>query len=158
MAVGDVVQAEVRRGLPRLVGTRLQAYVPIRQEVLDQVLRLAPGVPGDVAIEIGADRQVQVRYGVFHANGRLSAGFTGSVPRVTLELASQLVAWGLQRVPLPPFVTVRGRAVQVDLTRVPALADLAPLWRHVDAVAFASVVGRLDVRIDVQVQATERMP
>ena len=156
MPVMDVLRAEVARGLPRLQGARVTAAVPVRQAVLDDVLRLVPGVPADLAIDIGADRQVQVRYGVFHANGRLASGFTGAAPRLTFELASQLVAWGMQRLPLPPFVAVRGRLVLVDLTRVPALADLAPLWRHVDAVSFASVAGRLDVRIDVHVQPPDR--
>jgi hypothetical protein len=152
----DVLHAEVRRGLPRLDGAQLQALLPIRQAVLDDVLRMVPGVPGDLTIDLGADRQVQVRYGMFHANGRLAAGFTGNAPRVTVELASQLVAWGLQRLPLPPFVAVRGRLVHIELTRVPALVDLAPLWRHVDAVTFTSVAGRLDVRVEVRVQSPER--
>lgn len=156
MPVLDVVRDEVTRGLPHLDGARLQALVPVRQAVLDQVLRLVPGAPADLAVELGPNRQVQVRYGMFHANGRLAAGFTGAAPVVGLELASQLVAWGLQRLSLPPFVAVRGRLVHIDLTRVPALADLAPLWRHVDAVTFASVAGRLDVRVEVLVQAPER--
>jgi hypothetical protein len=156
MSVVDVLQAEVRRGLPRLDGTQVRALLPVRQTVLDDMLRMAPGVPADLSIELGADRQVQVRYGMFHANGRLAAGFSGTAPRVTVELASQLVALGLQRLSLPPFVAVRGRLVHVDLMRVPALADLAPLWRHVDAVTFTSVAGRLDVQVEVRVQSPER--
>lgn len=156
MPVLDVLRAEVTRGLPRLSGARLTADVPIRQAVLDEVLRMVPGVPADLAVEIGADRHVQVRYGVFHANGRLAPRFTGTAPHLTLELASQLVAWALQRLPRPPFVGVQGRVVRVDLSRVPALALLAPLWRHVDAVSLTSTAGRLDVRIDVHVQAPER--
>lgn len=156
MSVLDIVRDEVARGLPHLEGARVQALVPIRQAVLDQVLRMVPGAPADLSVSLGADRQVQVRYGVFHANGRLTAGFTGAVPLVSFELASQLVAWGLQRLSLPPFVAVRGRLVQIDLTRVPALADLVPLWRHVDAVTFSSAAGRLDVRVDVSCRAPER--
>ena len=150
------ITSPLRRGLPRLDGTQVRALLPLRQAVLDDVLRMAPGVPADLSIDLGAQRQVQVRYGMFHANGRLAAGFTGSAPRVTVELASQLVAWGLQRLSLPPFVAVRGRLVHVDLTRVPALADFAPLWRHVDAVTFTSVAGRLDVHVEVRVQSPER--
>lgn len=157
MSLVDVLQAELRRGLPHLDGTQVQAFLPLRQAVLDDVLRMAPGVPPDLSIDIGADRQVQVRYGMFHANGRLAAGFPGSAPRLSVELASQLVAWGLQRLSLPAFVAVRGRTVHVDLMRVPALADLAPLWRHVDAVTFTSVAGRLDVHVEARVQSTERI-
>lgn len=156
MPILDVARDEVTRGLPRLAGAQVRAMLPVRQAVLDDVLRMVPGVPADLSIDLGADRQVQVRYGMFHANGRLAAGFTGRAPRLTVELASQLVAWGLQRLPLPPFVAVRGRLVQVDLTRVPALTDLAPLWRHVDAVTFTSAAGRLDVHVEVRVQSPGR--
>lgn len=156
MPLADVLRAEVLGGLRRLRGARVSAVVPVRQAVLDEVVRLVPGLPPDLAIALGGERHVQVRYGVFHANGRLAPGFSGRAPSLTVELASQLVAWGLQRLSLPPFVAVRGRLVHVDLTRVPALADLAPLWPHVEAVSFASIPGRLDVRLDLHVTADER--
>ena len=151
MPVLDVLQAELATGLPRLTGTRVIADVPVRQTVLDQVLPLLPGVPPDVRVDIGVDRQVQLRYGVFHANGRLAPRLTGDNPVLTFELASQLVAWGLQRLSLPPFVRVSGRLVHVHLTRVPGLVPMAPLWRHLESLTFTSVPGRLDVRMAIHV-------
>lgn len=156
MALMAVLERELRAGCPRLEGTRALATIPIRQALVDDLLSIVPGVPADLTLTLGADRQVQVRYGVFHANGRLAPGFAGDSPRLTLELASQLVAWGLQRLPLPPFVAVHGRQVHVDLRRVPALAPLAPVWPHVESVSFTSIAGRLDVRVAVHVRRPER--
>lgn len=147
----EVLEAELAAGLPRLAGTQVVAHVPVRQGVIAELLPLLPGVPPDVTVEIGADRHVQVRYGVFHANGRLAPRITGDSPVLIFELASQLVAWGLQRLPLPPFVRVSGRLVQVHLLRVPALATVAPVWRHLESLTFTSVPGRLDVRLMVHV-------
>lgn len=147
---------ELRAGCPRLEGAQVLATIPIRQALVDELLTLVPGVPDDLSLTLGPDRQVQVRYGVFHANGRLSPAFGGESPRLTLELASQLVAWGLQRLPLPPFVAVQGRLIHVDLQRVPALAPLAPVWPHVQSVSFTSIAGRLDVRVAVHVRRLER--
>jgi hypothetical protein len=148
MGVADVLGAEVSAGLPRLRGGRVAVRLPLRQSVIDEVLRLAPGVPADLAIDVGDDRRVQVRYGVFHANARLHpTAVLAPTPIILLELASQLVAWGLRRAPLPPFVRIAGRQLEIHLADVPALRDVAPLWRHVEQVTFDSTPGLLDVRV-----------
>lgn len=152
MRIPDVLDAELRAGLPRLRGLTAVADVPLRQPVLDEVLRLAPGLPADLRVEIGGEGQLRVRSGLFHAHVRLAPALTLSPrPRLTLELASQLVAWGLRAVPLPPFVEVTGRLVHVDLTGVPALRPLAQVWPHVEQVTLRSVPGRLDIRLTVRV-------
>ena len=152
MGLLEMVRAELHGGLPRLTGTHAVVALPLRQAVLNEVLRLIPGVPPDLVIEIGSHRHVLVRYGVFHANARLAPALTtGPAPVLALELASQLVAWGLQRAPLPRFVRIAGRRVNVHLAEIPALREFAPLWRHAEQVSFDSAPGRLDVRATLHV-------
>lgn len=152
MAVADVLLAEVRDGLQRVRGAHVSLFVPVRQRVLERVLGLSPGVPPDLVVAIGDERRLQIRYGVFHANVLLHpTAVLSPAPVVTLELASQLVAWGLRRVALPPFVRVSGRLLRIHLAEVPALAAAAPLWRHVEQIAFDTIPGRLDVRVALDV-------
>ncbi len=150
--LAETIRLEMAAGLPRLHGGRVDVHVPIRQPAVDTILRLIPGVPGDLAVEIGDDRHVQVSYGVFRAGARLhQAAVAGPAPVVVLSLASQLVAWGLRAVALPPFVRVAGRDIEIHLAAVPALRDLAPAWRHVSGITFDSTPGRLDVRVSVDI-------
>jgi hypothetical protein len=153
MALLDLLLDELAAGLPHLQGAAITAELPVRQEVLDRLLVMTPGLPRDLRVEIGPDRQLLVRVGPFHANARLAPALTLSPsPRLTVELASQLVAWGLRAVSLPPFVELAGRLVHVHLAMVPALRSLAPLWPHLTEVGFASAPGRLDVRVAVRVR------
>ncbi|HTU99776.1 MAG TPA: hypothetical protein VMF13_04505 [Luteitalea sp.] len=152
MEIGRIVAAEIESGLPRLRGLTARADIPVTQAVLDEALRLAPGLPRDLRVEIGADRQLLIRVGPVHANARLAPGLSlGPRPRLTIELASQLVAWGLRAVTLPSFVSVEGRLVHVDLASVPALRPAAPWWPHLQQVTFTSTHGRLAVHAAVQV-------
>lgn len=152
MGLSELLQTELQGGLPHVRGGRADMYLPIRQGVIDTVLRLLPGVPADMVVAIGPERRVQVRYGVFHVNARLhrSVAFVPG-PVVVLELASQLVAWGLRSAPLPPFVRLNGRQMEVHLAEVPALRPVAALWRHVQGITFDSTPGQLDVRVAVEV-------
>lgn len=154
MGLSDVVVGELRLGLPRLVGARLRAAVPVYRAVVQDVLPLLPGLPAGVAVAFGADQQVQVRYGSFFANAVLRPEITlRPSPVVTLELASQLVAWGLQRASLPPFVRVSGRLVHIWLAEIPALADLAGLWPHVDRLTCTSSPSGFDLRTELHIKA-----
>jgi hypothetical protein len=149
----DLLLDELAAGLPHLQGAAITAEVPVRQEVLDRLLVMTPGLPRDLRVEIGPDRQLLVRVGPFHANARLAPALTLSpTPRLTVELASQLVAWGLRAVSLPPFVELAGRLVHVHLATVPALRSLAPLWPHLAEAAFTSAPGQLDVRLTIRVR------
>lgn len=154
MGLSDLLVGELQSGLPRLVGARVRAAVPVSHAVVQDVLPLLPGLPTGVAVAFGADQQVQVRYGSFFANAVLRPEITmRPLPVVTLELASQLVAWGLQRAPLPPFVRVSGRLVQIWLAEIPALADLASLWPHVDRLTCTSTPSGLELRTDLHIKA-----
>jgi hypothetical protein len=152
MSLKDRLLAEVRAGLPRLRGTMLTGVVPVRRDVMDDVLPLLPGWPAGVRVALAADQHVQVQYGSLHANARLHRAVAlRPSPVVTIELASQLVAWGLRRAPLPPFVRVSGRLVQVWLAEIPALSDMAPLWPHLAHATCTSTPGGLELAFGLHV-------
>lgn len=156
MALLDCLRAELDTGAPRLRGAEVRARIPLRQAVLDQLLARTPGLPQGVAVVLGTDGRLQVQYGAFHANARLrSAATLRPRPEVTLELASQLVAWGLARVTLPSFVRVEGRLVRVALDQGP-LAVLRPYWAHVRALSFRSLQDGLE--IDVEIRVSGELP
>lgn len=153
MALLDRLRAELDDGAPGLRGTLVRARIPVRQALVDDLLLRAPGIPPGVGVVLGADGQVQVRYGAFHANARLRPEATiRPRPEVTLELASQLVAWGLKRVALPSSVRVDGRLVRVALDEGP-LAVWRPYWSHVRALSFRS--GQDGLSIDLEIRITE---
>jgi hypothetical protein len=159
MALSDLLVGELRSGLTRLVDTRVSAVVPVYRTVVQELLPLVPGLPAGVAVSLGADQHVQVRFGSFFANAALRPDIiVRPAPVVTLELASQLVAWGLQRASLPPFVRVSGRLVQIWLAEIPALADMAPLWPHVDRLTCTSTPSGLEIRADLHIKATGEPP
>lgn len=154
MNLRELVEAELGTGLVRLQGTRVEAMMPVSQALIDEVLPLLPGVPANLAVTLGADQLVQVRYGAFHAEARVRPEVTFAPgPVVTLDLASQLVAFGLRRLALPPFVRVSGRAVQVHLAEIPALRDAQAVWPHVEQISLISLAGRLEVTVRVHVTA-----
>ena len=66
-------------------------------------------------------------------------------PVLTLDLSSQLVAWGLQRASLPSFVRVSGRQVQIRLAEIPALQEAAAFWPHVEHITCASTTDGLEI-------------
>lgn len=156
MSVLERVRAELADGAPRLHGAEARVVLPIRQAVVDEVLPLLSGLPPGVSLQFGPAEHVQVRYGGVHVNGRLHRdAVLRPRPVVTLELASQLVAWGLQRLALPPFVRVSGRLVHVSLADLP-LPTLLPLWPHVRALSFRSMADGLELTVDVRVDGKAR--
>ena len=108
--------------------------------------RWCRGGPQGARVALGSDQHVQVRYGSFHANARVHRQVAlRPSPVVTIELASQLLAWGLQRAPLPSFVRVSGRLVQVWLAEIPALSELAAVWPHLAHATCTSTPGGLEL-------------
>lgn len=146
MSLIDLLLGEVDAGLPRLRGAMVQGVLPLHQELVRDVLPLLPAWPAGVHVALGPDQLVQIRYGSLHANARLHRNVTlRPSPVITIELASQLVAMGLRFVPLPPFVHVSGRVVQVRLAEIPALAPLSPLWPHLAHATCASTPTGLEL-------------
>ena len=148
------IAEEVQAGLPSVQGTRADFFLPVRRDTLDQLLPLVPGVPQGLTILFGPDQHLQVRYGSFFANAKLRPDVQlQPAPIITIELASQLVAWGLQRAPLPPFVRVSGRFLQISLAQVPALQGLGALWGHLDRLTCLSTPSGIEVSGAISVKA-----
>lgn len=139
MTVLDLVDAERRAGFVRFAGTRAAIVLPVRQAVIDEVLPLLPGVPAGLMVALAPDQRVRVQLGAFQATAYVHP-VVALAPRPTLrvELASQLVAFGLRMVSLPRFVQVSGREIRVDLASIPALADTADLWPAVESISVSA--------------------
>ena len=120
-------------------------YGPRAPHVVDELLPMVPGCPRGSRVSSRCDQHVQVRYGSFFANAACTPDDAPPLPVLTLELASQLVAWGLQRAPLPPFVRVSGRLVQVSLAEIPAFSELAAVWPHLAHATCTSTPAGLEL-------------
>ncbi|AMY10894.1 hypothetical protein LuPra_04137 [Luteitalea pratensis] len=146
MSLIERLLGEVHAGLPRLRGAMVHGVLPVHHRVVDELLPLLPGWPAGARVALGPDQRVQIRYGSLHVNARLQRLVAlRPSPIVTVELASQLVALGLRFVPLPPFVQVSGRLVQISLADIPLLSDLAPLWPHLAHATCTSTPNGLEL-------------
>jgi hypothetical protein len=95
---------------------------------------------------------VLVRYGVVHARAELPAAIeAGPSPRLTLRLASVLVAMGLKAVVRQPYIHIHGRFLTIALADVPALHPWRDGWRHVKQIRFATAPGALRVGVAVAI-------
>jgi len=157
MGLREVAERELQDGLARLRGAHLNGTLPLRQAVLNDLLRLAGAAPQDLRLELGADNEVVARYGVLHFTARIHREVAlAPTPVLTIELASRVAAWALQQASLPPFARVTGRHIRIDLSRVPALRAAAPLWPHVARLAVTSRSGRLDLHVTIHVRDEEQ--
>jgi hypothetical protein len=93
-----------------------------------------------------------IRYGIFHARVRLPAAMeVGVHPRLTVTLASTVVAWGLKAVLTHPYVSVNGRHVTLDLSAIPALRSWQDWLRCFTSIAFSTTEAALAVAFTFQV-------
>jgi hypothetical protein len=89
-----------------------------------------------------------VRYGVLHATATLSTALeVGPSPRLTLTLASFVVAVALKAALRQPYVTISGRRVTVHLADVPALQSIRGVWPHVRRVDFSTRRGTVQADV-----------
>ena len=73
-------------------------------------------------------------------------------PRIELEMRSTVLALLLQQAIKKPGVSISGRRVTIDLSRLEALADFSGAWQHFRAVRFATAEGALFVQVDFAVE------
>jgi hypothetical protein len=133
----------------QLTGTRADGTVQISEAALNEVVSLAS--PGHtVTIQLMADNRVEVRYGIVHARVQLPLSLdTGPAPRLTVTLASTVVAWALRAIVHSTVVEFHGRRVTVHLAHIPALAPYRAWWTHVRSARLATAPGVLRVGIGV---------
>ena len=149
--VEEVFAGEVSAGLRQLVGTRLFAVVEVSETVLQDALHRIRHMPQALTVRIAPANRIVLGYGALHATARLLDSLDLRGPRIELELQSAAIAWALQRAITTPAVTVTGRRLTIDLSRVEALACLSNVWMHLRSVRFATADGALFVHIDAAV-------
>lgn len=134
-------------------GTHAAGTVQVDEQALNDVMRLlTPDASTHALVQLQPDNTVLVRYGLLHARAHLPATVTADeLPRVTVRLASVLVAWGIKAAVRRPFLHVHGRFVSIDLSAVPGLSAWRELWAHLRRLSFEVVPGALRVGFVVSI-------
>jgi hypothetical protein len=121
---------------------------------LNELLNLADSRLRGATVEVGLDNQVVFRHGVVRATATLPYTVeVGSSPRITLSLASVVVALALKALLRQPYVHFQGRHLTIHLAEVPALQSWRAVWPHVRSVEVATE--REGVRLRVVLTVTE---
>jgi hypothetical protein len=121
---------------------------------LNELLHVGPSRLGDVNLAVAPDNQIVVHYGVVHATATLPPAIeAGPSPRLTLTLASLVVALALRAAVREPFLSFSGRRMTISLADVPALQPMRDLWPHVRRVGL-STNGK-GVRVHVAISIDE---
>jgi len=122
--------------LDQFAGTRIEGTISVSSAALNELLATDDSPLRGATLEVAPDNQLVVHYGLLHATATLPEAIdTGASPRVTLTLASLLVAMGLKAALRQPYVEVRGRRLTISLADVPQLRPMRELWpcvRRVD--------------------------
>ena len=142
------LKTDVRGGLRQLEGMRLTGEIPVREGVINDVLAHHAGSRG-VMVHIEEANHLIVRKGLWHATATLDQTVnTEGTPRISVRLASALIAWTLARIVRLPYLTIDGRFVTIDLGRVPALRAWEPALRQVRRATLTTTRGVLHARFE----------
>ena len=136
--------------LAQLRGTRAEGSLRISEAGINDALHAAQQGAERATVEVRESNRLVIRYGVLHAQVRLPAALdAGPTPRLTLTLASVLVAWGLKATLRQPYVHIHGRHVTVELAEAPVFREWRDAWQHLRRVEFATEPGALGVSFAV---------
>jgi hypothetical protein len=136
----------------QLAGSHVKGTVQVTETAINDIVHVFAGESGP-AIELLPHNGLMLRYGMFHARAELPSHLgQDTLPRVTLVLASVLVAWGLKAFVHQPFLHVHGRHLTVDLAAMPALDAWRDLWRHLHQLTFETAPGALRVGFVIEVE------
>jgi hypothetical protein len=138
--------------LGQLTGTRAEGTIQISEAALNEVVSLASPGPTVPTIQLMNDNRLEVRYGIVHARAQLPLALdAGPSPRLTVTLASIVVAWTLRAMLPSAFVEFHGRRVTVHLAAMPALAPYRAWWPHVRSARLATAPGVLRVGVTIAI-------
>ena len=113
-------------------GTAVRGDIKMAESAINELLNAPRSPLRGATLALMDGDEVVLRYGVLHARARLPRAIeVGSSPRVTLVLASVLVAVAVRAVVRLPYIEVSGREVTIRLADVPALGHLREVWPHV---------------------------
>ena len=149
--VSQVVAQEAGSGLRQLVGSRITAAIEVSETVLQDAFRSIREIPPTLTVRVTPANRIVLRYGAVHATAVLHESLDLRGPRIELELQSGVVAWALQKAIRTPAVTVEGRRLMIDLSRLDRLADFSGVWPHFQSVRFATADGTLFVHVNFAV-------
>ncbi len=128
--------------LAQFVGTRAEGTINVSQAALNDLLNLDALALRGATLVVGADNQVVLRYGAFRVRATLPRAIeTGPSPRVTVSLASFVVAIALRAALRQPYISVQGRQLAIALADVPALRPMRALWEHLRRAELATEPG-----------------
>lgn len=134
-------------------GTQVSGTVQVVESAINDVL--ARSLPNSPSIALQPGNQVLVRYGMLHANVALPPTLEcGPQPRLTLTLASLVVAWTIRTMSPLPFVQVRGRDVIIELAAIPALQPWREFLPHIRAARLSTERGALQIHLVIDVRST----
>ena len=145
--------------LAQLKGTTATIELEIAQGAINDVLgRISTGTTRPI-IELLPGNTILVRYGLLHARAQLpERSVLADSPTVTLVLASVLVAMAVKAAIRQPFITVHGRHLEIDLTRVATLGAWRHLWRQISELTFTTLPGRLRIGVAIALSTDDDWP
>jgi hypothetical protein len=151
--VGELIDGEARSGLRRLAGTKLTADIVIPERVVGEVVHQAPGVPAELAVRLRAGNRVLVTYGLVSAGATLAdqVDVANRVMRVTLD--SPFVALALKFLARSPGVEISGRELAIGFGHIPAVADYAAAWEHIQTIGLTTDDGVLRAHVELEVRS-----
>ena len=136
-----------------LGGSRSEGTLQVAESAINDVVALMdPTATRHPTVELLPHNMLMVRYGLFHARAGLPRRMeTGESPRLTLTLASALVAFGLRAVVHAPFIEIHGREVTIHPAQVPALSAWRDLWKYLQQLTFETARGSLRIGFAVSI-------
>jgi hypothetical protein len=142
-------QDELNAGLPNLKGTRIVAGIPVRQYVVDEILA---SVTTAVTVDLQDFDVLMIRASVLSFKATILR--VEPQMRVVLGISSlmRLAIWPF-RSSLPPFVTMSGGEITVDLAaaidrRVP---QYRPLIQYLHLVQLNASKGLLSAIVEFRI-------
>ena len=125
--------------LDQFAGTHVEGAITVSAAALNELLGTGASPLHGATLDVMPGNQLVVRYGVLHATATLPAAIdTGASPRITVTLASLLVAMGLKAALRQPYVEVSGRRLTICLADVPPLQSIRELWPYVRRVELST--------------------
>ena len=144
---------EMTARLAQLQGTRAEATIQVTESALNDVIGIVRRGHSVPAIRLMGNNRLEVRYGMLHAHAELPRAIdAGPAPRVTVKLASRVIAWALHAALRLSFLEFHGRFVTVHLAAVPVLAPYRALWPHLRSARLATAPGRLRVEVSLSIE------
>lgn len=121
----QILEREADAGFPGFPGARVAGTIPVTEDFVNAVLETAaPAMLKGIRLEFHEANRIVIRYGLLHASAVIgeNVDLQGS-PKLTLRLASGMIAWGLRKTVDKPFVQFDGTLVTVDLGEVIPLEE-----------------------------------